>query len=202
MDGAVIEAQYGCGPLHRGNDLALNLLRKARGGQENRLLENGPSMGSGLSSMANVRSSPPTTIPSSATSRPGRYRSIKISAPDSPLRLTPSLFLRILRIRFHARTNSSGVSARITPRLAESESGLRTQGNGEPDAASAGSLWSGATLNQGDGNPAAAILSRMTALLRTDRTASGEWCVNPRASDAAAATCAKSSSAATIAARE
>ncbi len=70
--------------------------------------------------------------------------------------------------------NSSGESARMTPRLAESASGFTTQGNLILPRAWRGSSWIENFSNQGMGRPAARINSRERNLSLQASTASGE----------------------------
>ena len=67
--------------------------------------------------------------------------------------------------RSRAARRSAGVSARITPRLPESTSGLMTHGNGTPPRSSRRHRRSDRHANHGTGRPAAASRSRARRLL-------------------------------------
>src|SRR5919198_14356 len=80
---------------------------------------------------------------------------------------------RIALILAAAAVNSSGLSARITPRLADNPSGLSTHGYGARAAAwSTGSCWDIRNFD-GTTSPAAAKRVRDSYLLREASTAWG-----------------------------
>src|SRR2546425_345285 len=95
------------------------------------------------------------------------------------------------RMRPKAWTNSSAVSARITPRLAESASGLSTQGDASPTAPAAsrrrGSASTGKREKPGTLSPARRRRSRERYLSRQASAASGGWDNRPSARQARAA---------------
>ncbi len=88
----------------------------------------GPSSGSGLSNSASTCSSPASSNPSSATSSPGTNSSTSSSPAAGSRRSTTSGEWRMRAIRWKAATNSSASFARITPRLAERNTGFSTHG--------------------------------------------------------------------------
>src|SRR5262252_3728325 len=107
-------------------------------------------------------------------------------------RSTPTSGVRSsARIRSKARTNSSAVSARIMPRLAESASGLSTQGDGSPTASAAsrrrGSASTGKREKPGTLSPACRRRSRERYLSRQASAASGGWDNRPSKRPARAA---------------
>ena len=84
----------------------------------------GPSSGSGLSNTASTVSSPPVSMPSTATSGPETNSSSSSGRPAS----TPAA-AAMARTRSTAATASAGESARITPWLPDKLVGLTTQGS-------------------------------------------------------------------------
>src|SRR5439155_1642339 len=130
---------------------------------------------------------PPTSIPSSATSRPGRNSSTSNARRASSCRVV-SAVSRIATIRRKAATNSRASFARITPRLAESESGLRTHGYPTASAPAAGSSDSRTSRKRGTGRPASARQRRIACLSRAALTAGSELALRPRRWPMAAAT--------------
>src|SRR5439155_2362234 len=105
-----------------------------------------------------------------------------------------STLSRIAAIRRKAATNSRASFARITPRLAESASGLRTHGNSTRSARAAGSLARPTSPKRGTGTPAAARQRRIACLSRAVATAGREFALRPRRwLMAAAATVVRSS---------
>ena len=105
------------------------------------------------------------------------------------------------RSRSNAATNPASSSARITPRLPESDSGFTTHGSGASRATVRGSASIGATIHGGEGTPPAASRSRSSDLSRVAATASTLLYGRPSRWDARAATSVPPSSTATIASR-
>ena len=97
-------------------------------------------------------------------------------------------------MRRTAATNWSTLLARMTPRLAESASGLTTHGNATPRAARNGSSFSAMRRKRGIGSPAAARHWRIWYLSRAAATAATALLRRPsRSAMAAAATVVRSS---------
>ena len=76
-------------------------------------------MGSGLSNTASTSNRPPTSRPSTATSAPGTKRSTSNGSGPSPT---------IARMRMAAAAAWIASSTRMTPWLADRETGLTTHG--------------------------------------------------------------------------
>src|SRR5262249_28325967 len=131
--------------------------------------------------------------PSSATSTPGMNSSTS-SARRASSGNDTSVISRIAEIRRKAATNSRVSLARMTPRLAESASGLRTHGYATSPARIAGSSARLTSLNGGTGTPAAARHRRIACLSRAVLTAGRELALSPsRWLTAAATTVVRSS---------
>src|SRR5436309_9763764 len=160
--------------------------------------KNGPSSGSGLSKSARTWRVPPTSNPSSATSRPGTNSSTS-SAWRASSAGAEAASSRIAVMRRKAATNSRASFARITPRLAESMSGLRTHGYSIPSASAAGSSASLTSRKRGTGTPVLARHRRIVCLSRAARAADREFVFRPSRSLMAAATTVVMSSTATTA---
>ena len=122
---------------------------------------------------------PSSSRPSSATSAPGTKPSTRIVSVPSPSSAT-SAARRISRIRSKAATNWVASFARITPRLAESTSGLSTHGYVMRPAAARGSSSTATVVNGGEGTPARASRPRITSLLRVAWAAASGFTRRPR----------------------
>ena len=105
----------------------------------------GPSSGSGLSKIASVRSRPSSSTPSSAYSGPSMNCSTMMSHAAASCSARTSADISSRRRRSKRATNSSGESARITPRLPESDAGFTTTGHVSCAASLPGSTVSGTT---------------------------------------------------------
>ncbi len=89
-------------------------------------------------------------------------------------------------MRAKAATKPASSSARITPRLADSTSGLSTQGYRTRRAASRGSTSTRNEVKDGAGTPARASCSRMQSLSRVAATAATGLARSPSARPIAA----------------
>src|SRR6266850_1308773 len=88
-------------------------------------------------------------------------------------------------------------STRMTPRLADKDSGLMTQGYSTRRAIATGSSSMGKRQKRGQRMPVSDRICRIRYLLRAAATASTGLCGNPSADEAIAARITPSSSAAT-----
>src|SRR2546425_5429624 len=158
----------------------------------------GQSIGSGLSKSASTWRVPPTSKPSRAPSHPGTNSSTRRARRASPTGAA-SPCSRIAEMRRKAATNSRASFARITPRLAESVSGLSTHGYSTASACSAGSSASSTSRKRGTGTPALARDRRIVSLSRAAAAAGREFAFRPSRSLMAAATTLVRSSTATTA---
>ena len=103
-------------------------------------------------------------------------------------------------MRVHAAANSARVSARMTPRLAESTSGLSTHGKRARAATACGSSVMEKTAKPGWRTPPRASASRMACLFRVALTAESALARSPSAWPMAAPTTVVASSTGTTAA--
>ncbi len=201
MDGSVGEPERANRCASCVDERLLGRLVFARRRDVNRLFENGPSSGSGLSKIANTRSSPAVTSPSRANSRPSIKLSTWMYRCCSSRIMAMSALSSKARIRTNASSNSAALLARITPRLADSPSGFSTHGNGMRPVASSGFALAGTRKNFGTGRPAASNRWRDRYLSWHASTEAGEWYRTPSDSAASDATRVGRSATATMASK-
>ncbi len=131
--------------------------------------------------MAKTSKLPARTIPSRASSFPGRNSSTRMGPR------TPSATSMMAAMREAAAAAASGPSARITPRLAESLVGFKTTGNPISSASATACDRSSATRNRAWLTPASPNADRIAALSRVILTACGSAWRRPSRVEARAA---------------